>query len=40
MRSERFQRRKTIRKNKKLTNRSKRINRTRFKRSKISKVSR
>ena len=40
MRSERFQRRKTVRKNKKLTNRSKRIKRTRVKRSNKSKVSR
>jgi len=40
MRSEKISEKKTIRKNKKLTNRSKRINRTRFKRSKISKVSR
>jgi len=39
MRSERVQRRKTIRKNKKLTNRSKRIKRTSVKRSKKSKKS-
>lgn len=39
MRSDRVQRRKTIRKNKKLTNRSKRIKRTRVKRSKKSKKS-